>query len=59
MNFSTMIDVAGGCTQIHKRFLSSDRVVFVVVSITIVSMLVEAGIIRITSFLSEHDLDLG
>jgi hypothetical protein len=53
-----MIDVAGGCTQIHKQFLSSDRVVFVVVSITIVSVLVETRIIKITDFLGELDLDL-
>jgi hypothetical protein len=53
-----MTDVEGSRTQIHKRLLSSDRIVFVIVCATIIATLVEAGIIRTTGFVGARDLDL-
>ena len=51
-----MTDVEGSPTHIHKGLLSSDRVVFVIVSATIIVVLVEAGIIRVSGFVGVRDL---
>jgi hypothetical protein len=51
-----MTDVEGSPTHIHKGLLSSDRVVFVIVSATIIGVLVEAGIIRVSGFVGVRDL---
>ena len=53
-----MTDVEGSHIQIHKRLLSSDRSVFIVVSMTIIATLVEAGIIRTTGFVGARNLGL-
>lgn len=53
-----MTDVKGSHIQIHKRLLSSDRVVFIVVSMTIIATLVEAGIIGTTGFVGARNLGL-
>jgi hypothetical protein len=52
-----MTNAEGHHIHIH-RWLSSDRVVFVVVSVTIIAVLVEAGIIRTTGFVGTRDLSL-
>ena len=51
-----MTNVEGNSTHIHKGLLSSDRVVFVVVSATIIGVLVETGIIRVSGFVGVRDL---
>jgi hypothetical protein len=51
-----MTDVEGSPTYIHKGLLSHDRVVFVIVSVTIIGVLVEAGIIRVSGFVGARDL---
>jgi hypothetical protein len=53
-----MTDVESNYRQIHKRLLSSDRVVFIVVSMTIIATLVETGIIRTTGFVGARNLGL-
>ena len=50
-----MTKVEGRSTHIHK-WLASDRVVFVIVSATIIAVLVEAGIIRVSGFVGARDL---
>ena len=55
-DFFAMTDVEGSPTHIHKGLLSSDRVVFVIVSATIIGVLVEAGIIRVSGFVGARDL---
>ena len=55
-DFFAMTDVEGSPTHIHKGLLSSDRVVFVIVSATIIGLLVEAGIIRVSGFVGARDL---
>jgi hypothetical protein len=52
-----MTNAEGHHVHLHK-WLSSDRVVFVVVSVTIIAVLVEAGIIRTTGFVGARDLSL-
>jgi hypothetical protein len=39
-----------------KGFLSSDRLVFVVVSATIIGILAETGIIRVSGFVNVRDV---
>src|SRR4030095_14234237 len=51
-----MTDVEGSPIHIHKGLLSSDRVVFVIVSATIIGLLVEAGIIRVSGCVGARDL---
>jgi hypothetical protein len=51
-----MTNVEGRPTHVHKGLLSSDRVVFVVVSATIIGVLVETGIIRVSGFVGVRDL---
>ena len=50
-----MTKVESRSTHIHK-WLASDRVVFVIVSATIIGVLVEAGIIRVSGFVGSRDL---
>lgn len=52
-----MTKVEGRSTHIHK-WLASDRVVFAIVSATIIGVLVETGIIRISGFVGVRDLSL-
>lgn len=51
-----MTNVEGRPTRLHKGLLSSDRVVFLVVSITIIAVTVETGIIRVAGFVNMRDL---
>ena len=51
-----MTDLEGNPTHIHNGLLSSDRVVFVVVSATIIGVLVETGIIRVSGFIGVRDV---
>lgn len=51
-----MTNVEGSPTHIYRGLLSSDRVVFVVVSATIIGVLVETGIIRASAFVGVRDL---
>lgn len=51
-----MTNVEGGHTHIQNGLLSSDRVVFVLVSATIIGVLVETGIIRVSGFGDVRDL---
>ena len=51
-----MTHVEGSPTHIHKGLLSSDRVVFVIVSATIIGVLVETGIIRVSGFVDVRNL---
>jgi hypothetical protein len=51
-----MTNVEGSPTHIHKGLLSSYRVIFVVVSATIIGVLVETGIIRVSGFVGVRDL---
>jgi hypothetical protein len=51
-----MTNVEGRPTRLHKGLLSSDRVVFLVVSITIIGVTVETGIIRVAGFVNMRDL---
>jgi hypothetical protein len=55
-DFFEMTNLEGSPTHIHKGLLSSDRVVFVIVSATIIGVLVEAGIIRVSGFVGARDL---
>ena len=45
-----MTKVEDNPTRIQKGLLSSDRVVFVVVCTTIIGVIVETGIIRVSGF---------
>jgi len=45
-----MAGVEDSPAHIHKGLLSSDRVVFVIVSATIIGVLIEAGVIRVSGF---------
>jgi hypothetical protein len=45
-----MTKVEGSPPRIQKGLLSSDRVVFMVVSATIIGVIVETGIIRVSGF---------
>jgi len=51
-----MTNIEGRPTRLHKGLLSSDRVVFLVVSITIIGVTVETGIIRVAGFVNMRDL---
>ena len=51
-----MTNVEGSPTHIRKGLLSSYRTIFVVVSITIIGVLVETGIIRVSGFVGVRDL---
>src|SRR2546430_307413 len=51
-----MTKVEGRPTHIQKGLWSSNRVVFVVISATIIGVLVETGIIRVSGFEGLHDL---
>ena len=53
-----MTNSGGNSTLIHKGLLTSDRAVFVVVSATIIGVLVETGIIRVSGFVGVRDLSL-
>jgi hypothetical protein len=53
-----MTNVEGRPTRLHKGLLSSDRLVFVVVYLTIIGVLVETGIIRVSGFVGVRDLGL-
>jgi len=50
-----MTKVRGSLAHVQKRWLSSDKVVFIVVSATIIGLLVETGIIRVSGFESVVD----
>lgn len=52
-----MTNEEGSHTHIHKG-LSSDRIVFVVISAIIIGVLVETGIIRVSGFVGMRDLSL-
>ena len=52
-----MTSVEGNPKRVNK-WLSSDRVVFLVVSAIIIGVLVETGIIRASGFVGERDLGL-
>jgi hypothetical protein len=51
-----MAGVEDSPAHIHKGLLSSDRVVFVIVSATIIGVLIEAGVIRVSGFVGVRDL---
>jgi hypothetical protein len=51
-----MTKVEGSPAHIQKGLASSDRLVFVVVSATIIGVLIETGIIRVSGFEDVHDL---
>jgi hypothetical protein len=51
-----MTNVEGRPIRLHKGLLSSDRVVFLVVSATIIGVIVETGIIRVSGFVNMRDL---
>jgi hypothetical protein len=51
-----MTNVEGSPTHIHEALLSSYGLVFVVVSATIIGVLVETGIIRVSGFVGMRDL---
>jgi hypothetical protein len=51
-----MTNAEGSPTHTHKGLLSSYRVIFVVVSATIIGVLVETGIIRVSGFVGVHNL---
>jgi len=51
-----MTNTEGSPTHIYKGVLSSDRVVFVIVSLTIIGVLVETGIIRVSGFVDVRNL---
>ena len=53
-----MTNSGGNSTLIHNGLLTSDRTVFVVVSATIIGVLVETGIIRVSGFVGVRDLSL-
>ena len=53
-----MTNSGGNSTLIHNGLLTSDRAVFVVVSATIIGVLVETGIIRVSGFVGVRDLSL-
>ncbi len=53
-----MTNSGGNSTLIHKGLLTSDRALFVVVSTTIIGVLVETGIIRVSGFVGVRDLSL-
>jgi hypothetical protein len=53
-----MTNSGGNSTLIHNGLLTSDRVVFVVVFATIIGVLVETGIIRVSGFIGVRDLSL-
>ena len=53
-----MTNLGGNSTLIHNGLLTSDRAVFVVVSATIIGVLVETGIIRVSGFIGVRDLSL-
>jgi hypothetical protein len=50
-----MTDVEGRPSRMHER-LAFDRMVFVLVSVTIIAVLVEAGIVRVSGFVGVRDL---
>jgi hypothetical protein len=51
-----MTNVEGSPTHIHKGLLTSDRIIFVIVSAIIIGVLVETGIIRVSGFVGMRDL---
>lgn len=51
-----MTDAEGGHAFIHRGLLSSDRVVFLVTSATIIGVIIETGIIRVSGFMNVRDL---
>lgn len=51
-----MTKVEGNPTYIKKGLLSSDRLVFAVVCATIIGVIVETGIIRVSGFEAVHDV---
>ena len=53
-----MTNSGGNSTLIHNGLLTSDRALFVVVSATIIGVLVETGIIRVSGFVGVRDLSL-
>ena len=53
-----MTNSGGNSTLIHDGLLTSDRAVFVVVSATIIGVLVETGIIRVSGFVGVRNLSL-
>jgi hypothetical protein len=53
-----MTNSGGNSTLIHNGLLTSDRAVFVVVFATIIGVLVETGIIRVSGFIGVRDLSL-
>lgn len=52
----SMTNVEGSPTHIRKGLLSSHRVVFLVVCATVIGVLVETGIIRVSGFVDMRDL---
>jgi hypothetical protein len=53
-----MTNSGGNSTLIQNGLLTSDRAIFVVVSATIIGVLVETGIIRVSGFVGVRDLSL-
>jgi hypothetical protein len=53
-----MTNSGGNSTLIQNGLLTSDRAIFVVVSATIIGVLVEIGIIRVSGFVGVRDLSL-
>jgi len=53
-----MTNSGGNSTLILNGLLTSDRAIFVVVSATIIGVLVETGIIRVSGFVGVRDLSL-
>ncbi|MFL6435484.1 MAG: hypothetical protein ACJ71O_17335 [Nitrososphaeraceae archaeon] len=51
-----MTEVEGNPTRIQKGLLSSHRVVFAVVCATIIGVIVETGIIRVSGFQAVRDV---
>lgn len=53
-----MTNSGGNSTLIHDGLLTSDRAVFLVGSATIIGVLIETGIIRVSGFVGVRDLSL-
>jgi hypothetical protein len=51
-----MTNAKGRHIRLHKGLLSSDRVVFLVVFVTIIGVIIETGIIRVSGFVNIRDL---
>lgn len=55
-DFFRLANAKGSPIQTHKKLLYSDRVVFLIVSGTIIGVLIETGIIRVSGFVGVRDL---